>query len=170
MSQQSQTTRKIRKCQKVSTRVTPSLKKQNHTIESISQKKKHIETSSEDYLWFYCQWSPSHTPEWLCAIQMLLHRRIISCMEGQITYSMSARACTLDPSPQSCLQLPCSSLCIWQKCWPRNSVMSRWGKKTWETARAPETPCTWCLQYVYSEGRMTSLQFWAGKRTETKDR
>lgn len=31
-------------------------------------------------------------------------------MEGQTAYSTSAHACTLDPSPQSCLQLPCSSV------------------------------------------------------------
>lgn len=28
-----------------------------------------------------------------------------------------------------------------------------------DSQSCPETPCTWCLQYVYSEGRMTSLHF-----------
>lgn len=64
MSQQSQTTRKVLNSawvcaglEKVSTR----LKKQNHTIESIPQKKGYTETSSKDYFWFYCQSSSSHT-------------------------------------------------------------------------------------------------------------
>lgn len=96
---------------------------------------------SHNYSWFYSEASQkwhaeewgslnTHTHDWLCEVQCNCYHWTESLHHvwNANSFTVYVRMCVL-----LSLQLACSSVCIWRKCWSRNSVMSRWGTKTWET-------------------------------------